>query len=93
MLLLRNPLYIKGFQGNNKVFRGREHPKEVNRMLFLRPFFTFDNLKRIYPMFAVLEEWTLETSLSFSKVSCRICSLSRPISSACCIILASFLCI
>lgn len=37
---------------------------------------TLDDMKEFYPTFAAPEEWTLAASFSFSKVSCRICSLS-----------------
>ena len=58
-------------------------------LFFFVPTSSPDNSKGVYPTFAVLEDWALTASLSFSIVSWRTCSLSCPISSACSLMVSS----
>nr|DAY73991.1 MAG TPA: hypothetical protein [Caudoviricetes sp.] len=53
---------------------------------------TYDNMKWVYPALAIFEVSASDTCFSFSIDSCFMVSLRRPISSACCMILASLLC-
>lgn len=90
------PIYtrVEAIGGSVGAFREGGTPRwgvrfAVQGGLF-RTLSTFNNMEEFYPTFAACEERALEASLSFSIVNWRICSLSCPISSACCIIFASF---